>query len=205
MPLNVAILAWEYPPRIIGDMSRYVEKLSQELSEENNVFVISFHDAPYLHERISDTLEVHRMPNPVQPHVNVVTWALTLGVEIQRIFTEIYYAASKKVDIIDAHEWQFVIAATGLKRALGLPFILTFHSLENQRSSDPSAPLSTCIRGLERIGAHESDKIITRSTLVKSDVERVHQIPSSKVRYIPVSGPGTKETLEVYNQALAHQ
>lgn len=205
MHLNIAILAWEYPPRIVGEMAYYVQKLAQELSKENNVCIITFHDSPYLHERFSDSLEIHRVPNPVQPHVNVVTWALSLTADIQRVVADICYDGSKKFNIIDTHEWQFVPAATGLKRAFGIPFVLTFHTLENQRSSDPSAPLSVCIRGLERVGAYESDKIITRSKAIKAEVERVNQIPPSKIRYISDSSSWATETLEVYNQAITHQ
>jgi hypothetical protein len=205
MGLNIAILAWEYPPRIVGEMAYYVEKLAQELSKENDVCVITCHDAPYLYEKVSNSLEIYRVQNPVQPHVNVVTWALSLSSEIQRIVADIYYDKSRKFDIIDGHEWQFVTAATALKRAFGIPFVLTFHSLESKRSSDPSAPLSLCIKGLERVGAYESNKIITRSKLLKSEVESVHQVPPSNVRYIPESGSWLRETLDTYNQVITRQ
>ena len=205
MRLTIAILTWEYPPRIVGDMAYYVEKLAQELSKENDVRVITCHDAPYLHEKVSNSLEIYRVPNPVKPHVNVVTWALSLTSEIQRTVADIYYDKLRKLDIVDDHEWQFVTAATALKRAFGIPFVLTFHSLESKRSSDPSAPLSTCIKGIERVGAHESDKIITRSKVLKSEVESVHQVPPSKVYYIPESSSWLRETLAIYNQVIAHQ
>lgn len=205
MHLDIAMLAWEYPPRIVGEMAYYVETLAQELSKENNVCVITCHDAPYQYEKVSKSLEIYRVPNPVQPHVNIVTWALSLTSEIQRIVADIYYDKSRKFDIIDGHEWQFVTAATTLKRAFGIPFVLTFHSLESKRSSDPAAPLSACIKGLERVGAYESNKIITRSKLLKSEVESVHQVPPSKVRYIPESGSWLRETLDTYNQVITRQ
>ena len=205
MHTNVAILTWEYPPRIIGEMAYYVQKLALQLSKENLVSVITFHDAPYSHEQVSKSLEVYRVPNPVRPHVTVVTWALSLTAEIQRIVADICYDSSSRPDVIDAHEWQFATAAAALKRAFGLPFVITLHSLESQRSSGPTSPLSACIQGLERLGVHESDKIITMSSWMKSEVERVHQIPSSKVRPIPESDSWLKETLQAYGQAIQHQ
>ena len=186
-------------------MAFYIQKLVLGLSQENNISVITFHDAPYDREQVSNNLEVHRVPNPVEPHVTLVTWATSLATEIQRIVANLHYDGGRKLDIVDVHEWQFAAAAVSIKRAFGLPFIITLHSLESHRSSDPSSPLGICIESLERFGANESNGVITRSKWMKSEVERVHQIPSSKVQLVIDSDSWLKETLEAYGQAIQHQ
>ncbi len=203
--MNIAILTWEYPPRIVGEMALYVQKLVLGLSQENDISVITFHDAPYDREQVSNNLEVHRVPNPVEPHMTPVTWAASLTAEIQRIVANLQYDGGRKLDILDTHEWQFAAATAALKRAFGLPFVITLHSLERHRTSDPSSPLGICIESLERFGVYESNCVITRSKWMKSEVERVHQVPSSKVQLVMDSDSLLKETLRAYGDAIRLQ
>jgi hypothetical protein len=202
MPKIHAILTWEYPPRIVGQMAHHVERLATELSKGMvPVSVITFHDSPYAHETVSECLEVHRISNPVEPHVTVVTWSLTLNSEVQRIVSDIYYGKLGDLNLLDVHDWHFVAAAAVLKRALGIPFIFTIHSLEDHRTPDPSSSLSSCIRGLEWLGIFESELVITLSDWMKSEIERIHAAPQFKVRAIPPSSPSwIKETLAAYQK-----
>ena len=206
MPLNIAILAWEYPPRIIGEMAYYVQKLALEISKRHHVSVITTHDAPYSHEKVSNGFEIYRLQNPVEPHVNVVTWAQSLCAEVQRMVADIYYDEPERLDMIDTHEWHFAAAAVGLKKALHLPFVLTLHSLEDHRSSDPSLPLSISIRGLESLGAYECEKVVTSSDRMRAEVERVHKVPSFKVRtVIPGSHSWAEQTAQVYHETSGYR
>ncbi|MBI4257678.1 MAG: glycosyltransferase family 4 protein [Thaumarchaeota archaeon] len=204
MPLGVALLTWEFPPRIVGEMAYYTERLAKGLVEEKvDVTVVTFHDAPYLKEQFSDRLVVHRLPNPVGPHVSVVTWALSLTAEVQRILSNVRYDESRRIDLVDVHEWQFAVAAIGLKKALDLPFVLTLHSLEAHRSQSLSSPLSSCINGLEWLGASECELLLARSTWMKSEVERVHKLPTSKIRVVAQNHvPWLKQTLQAYRDAV---
>ncbi|MBI2183641.1 MAG: glycosyltransferase [Thaumarchaeota archaeon] len=204
MPLSLALLTWEFPPRIVGDMAYYAERLAEELARKKvDVTVVTFHEAPYAREEVSDRLVVHRVPNPVGPHVSVVTWALSLTAEVQRILSNVLYDESRRIDLVDVHEWQFVVAAVGLKKAFGLPFVITLHSLEAQRSNDSSSPLSSCINGLEWLGTYECQLLIAKSPSMKSEVERVHKLPSSKIRVVAQNPQSwLKQTLQTYQEAL---
>src|SRR3989304_8065079 len=183
-------------------MAYNVERLATELSKRMvPISVITFHDGPYVHETLSEFLDVHRIPNPVEPHVSVVTWSLTLNSEVQRIVSDIYYGKAGGLNLLDVHDWHFVVAAAILKKALGVPFIFTVHSLEDHRTPDPSSSLSSCIRGLEWLGAFESELVITISDRMKSEIERIHAVPQSKVRVIPPSSLSwIKETLDTYQK-----
>lgn len=197
-------MTWEYPPRIVGELAHYAQRLATALSGRRvDVSVITFHDAPYLHEKNPHGPEVHRLPNPVGPHVSVVTWALSLTPEVQRVVANIRYDRSGRLDLVDVHDWHFVAAAAELKKAFHLPFLLTLHSLEDHRSSDTSSPLSACIRGLEWLGAYECEAIIAGSSWMEAEVERIHQVPSSKVRTIRPDSPSwVEDTQKVYREAL---
>ena len=189
----------------MGDLAYCVERLAQGLSKgEAKVQVISFHEARPFSEALSPTLHLHWMQNPVDPHLNSVTWSLSLCSEAQRVAADLYYGQGTRLEVIDVHDWHFVSAAVGLKKALDLPFVFTLHSLEEERSHDTSSPLSSCITGLEWLGLFESDLVLVASPRLKSRVEAVHKVPPSKVRLLDPSSPSwLDDTLEAYGDAKA--
>jgi len=200
--LNPVILSWEYPPRIVGDMAHQVEHLTSGLNKANiPTMIVTCHDSPYLYERRSSLLELFWASNPVVPQISVITWCLTLNSEIERIVADLYYSRSGRIDLLDVHEWHFISAGTNLKRALGIPFIFTIHSLEDQRSPDTSSPLSSCIKGLERMGAKESDLVITQSDSMKKEIMKIHEIPQFKIIVVPHTGRNwIKEIIQSYRK-----
>ena len=182
------LLTWEYPLRIIGDMAHYVELLVSGLNKAKiPTSVVTCHDSPYSYERRSDLLDLFWASNPVEPHISVITWCLTLNSEIERIVSDIYYGRGGEIDLLDVHDWHFVSAGINLKKALGIPFIFTLHSIEDQRSLDSSSPLSSCIKGLENMGIHESELVITKSDSMKEEVIKIYKVPESKIIVIAPS------------------
>jgi len=204
LPLRLAILAWEYPPRIVGEMAHHVHRLATELVKGDcQVSVITAGDGYPRYEQVSDRLEVYRVPDPLGSHPTIVTWALSLSSEIQRTVADLWYGRPGRLDLLHIHEWQFLPAAVGLAKAFPLPLVLTLHSLEDHRTGDPFAPLSSCIRSLEQLGARESRVVITQSDWMKREVERVHRVPPSKVRVIrPESPRWVDEVADSYQAAL---
>jgi hypothetical protein len=196
------IVTWEYPPRLVGDMAHHVEQLILGLNKTGiSTSIVSCHESPYKHEQRSELLEIFWASNPVNPHISVITWCLTLNSDIERIISDIYYKRNRKIDLLDVNDWHFISASTNLKRALGIPFIFTVHSLEDQRSLDSTTPLSSCIKGLERMGAEESDMIITKSDLMKEKIVKIHNISPSKIAVIsPTEQNWIKETLKSYKK-----
>ncbi len=54
---------------------------------------------------------------------------------MERIVSDIYYEKPDTGYVLDVQDWHFVPAGVSLKRAHGLPFVFTLHSLEEQRSA----------------------------------------------------------------------
>jgi hypothetical protein len=204
LPFRLAILAWEYPPRIVGEMAHHVHRLVTELvTGDFHVSVITAGDGYPGHEQVSERLEVYRVPHPLGSHPTIVTWALSLSSEIQRMVADLWYGRPERLDLLHIHEWQFVPAALGLVKTFPLPLALTLHSLEDHRTGDPSAPLSSCIRSLERLGTQESRVVITQSDWMKREVERVHEVSPTKVRVVrPESPQWVDEVADSYQAAL---
>jgi len=179
--MRVAILTWEYPPRIISELSTYTQVLSQGLVEKGfEVHVVTFHDTLRGDQKESSGVIVHWVGNPVLTHLNVLTWDLTLSCEFERVCANIYYD-SGRIDLIDCHEWLSVVAAATLKRAFRIPFVMTIDTLEEQRSNFGNEPLNLAIRSIERMGTREALLVLVKSEMVKTAVERLHGLESKKV------------------------
>ena len=188
----------------MGEISRRVESIVSTLaSYEIDVSVVTFHDTLRGLEKKGGA-EIHRVGNPIEPHLNILTWNLTLATEFERIVSDIYYSTRGGIDLIDAHEWLSVISATKIKKALGTPFTYTLYSLEEQRSKYTASPLNMSIRNFEHLGLTEASKIIVGSEWMKSEVETLHHIPSGRITLIlPESPTWVPQLVKVYQEASA--
>ncbi len=186
--MRVSILTWEYPPRIIGELSTYAKTLAQVLSGHGfEVHVVTFHDTLRGEDREPSGVYVHRVANPVSTHINILTWDLALSCEFERVCADIFYDIGR-IDLVDCHEWLCVVAATTIKRAFGTPFVITLDSLEEQRSNFNNTPLNLAIQSIERTGTHEAVSVLVKSEQMKTEVLKLHSLDSRKVRVIPRVG-----------------
>lgn len=185
-------------------MARHVKRVASSLADSGlEVSVVTFHDKLRGFERRSDGVNIYRVGNPVDPHLNVLTWDMTLAAEFERIVSDIYYSVQGEIDLIDAHEWLSIVPGAMLKKAFGIPFIYSLHSLEEQRSHYADAPLNMAIRSLEHLGMYEASKVLVKSEWMKSEVERLHNIPGDKIVYIsPTSPTWAAETGKFYREAV---
>jgi len=203
--LTIVILTWEYPPRIVGDIARQVNRLALGLLERDvEVDVVTFHETLSGVEKL-DGLRIHRVSNPVGYHVNILTWSLSLSTEFERVVSNLIYEEGG-IALLDVHEWPCVPAASSLKKAFGLPFVYTVYSLEDHRSSNPSSPLSTSIKSIEWLGGYESQAIVARSDRVARDMEKIHAIPHGKIYVIRAeTQTWLGETVELYGRMVSRR
>jgi len=199
--LRVVVLSWEYPPRRVGAMADQVWLLASQLSNSGiDVDVVTYHESIHGVEHRGG-LHIHRVQVPITPCVNIVTWALYFSAELQKVVSEITYS-DEGIDLVDAHEWETIPAAVGLKKALGIPFTYTVYSLEDHRSLNPETPLSMCIKGVERLGGYECEMVVARSKAVESDMQRIHKLPPERVQVVSPESPGwIQRTVQVYGRA----
>jgi len=196
--LRIVILTWEYPPRIVGEMAHYAQFLSQELVKRSfETHVVTYHESLRGVEKEASGVVVHRVGNPIPTHLNVLTWVLTLSTEFERVCADIHYDIGP-IDIVDCHEWLSVPATLSLSNALRIPYVMTIDSLEEQRSSYPDNPMSLAIRHFERLGTKFSSVVIVKSETMKGEVQRLHNLPESKVKCIPQNRAFGKAISSIY-------
>jgi len=202
--LRVVIFTWEFPPRIVGQLSHYVNRLAVELVRKGlDVYVVTYHNSwTGFHEGM-DGVKAYRISDPFRPHINILTWVLNLNQEVERVAADVYYSVKREVDLIDVHDWHFVPAAVSLKRAFKIPFVFSIDSLEDHRSHGSNAPLNLSIKTIESLGVDEAERIIVKSDWMKHEVNQRYRAQLEKIEVVsPNSSHWIDEILTVYERKL---
>ncbi len=161
--MRIIIFSWEYPPRVIGKLSEYVKALSTQLATNNVEVNVVTYDSITGSTQEPTGVQTVRVSNPVQTHIGVLTWVLTLNQEVERAAANIYYLANKQIDLIDVYDWHFIPAAVTLKNGLGIPFVYSVESLEDHRSPNTNTSYNMAIKGVEWLGFYEAEKISVKA------------------------------------------
>jgi glycosyltransferase involved in cell wall biosynthesis len=196
------IFSWEYPPRVVGQLSGYVSALSTGLAKNKvDVNIVTFDDVATGVTKEPSGVKAHRVANPVRNHIGVLTWVLTLNQEIERVASNIYYDTNKQVDVIDVFDWHFVPAAVTLKNALGIPFVYSVESLEDHRSPNAYASYNMAIKSIEWLGFFEAAAVCVKSEWMKEEVIRIYNVPKEKINVISTDPNSlVSEVLKVYGK-----
>lgn len=199
--LHVILLTWEFPPREVGQVGSDMEKAALELTKNGcKVDVITYHDSLLGVEKRPEGFRVHRVTNPVRTHVNIVTWALTLNTEFQRVAANIILESDDSFRIAHASEWLCVPAAIQLKKTLATPFILSLSSIEPERSS--GGPLSDSIKYFEKLGCVEAVKIVVTNATRAEQIQKLYSVTKEKLSVLQPSERWVGKLMEEYKQAL---
>ena len=201
--MRAIIFSWEYPPRIIGKLAEYVSELAAHLVKNNvETHIVTYHDSLTGATQEANGVKAVRVANPVQTHISLLTWALTLNQEVERAAVNIHYQTGKHVDLIDVYDWHFIPAAVTLKHALGIPFVYSVDSLEDHRSPGANLPFNMAIRGIEWLGLYEAKKVTAKSEWMQNEIIRLYKVPKEKIKIItPNTNNWVKNVLEAYKTA----
>lgn len=173
------------------------------MDKRADVYVVTFHEGWTGFEERLDGVKVYRVANQIKTHIGILTWDLTLMVEFIRAFSDIYYSVGGKVDLIDAHEWLCVPAATALKKAFNIPFLFTAHSLEDHRSHHADEPLNASIKNLEGLGSIDADRILVESEWMRREINKIHGVPTAKIGVVSPNSPKwIEEIIKTYKTTI---
>ncbi len=200
--MRVIIFSWEYPPRVVGQLSEYVRALSTQLVKSNaEVNVVTYDDFFTGSAQEPTGVKTVKVSNPVRTHIGVLTWFLTLNQEVERAAANIYYQANKQIDLIDVYEWHFIPAAITLKNGLGIPFVYSVESLEDHRSPNTNTSYNMAIKSVEWLGFYEAEKISVKSDWMKDEIIRLYKVPKEKITVISINpNSWIKEVQKLYSK-----
>jgi glycosyltransferase involved in cell wall biosynthesis len=177
--MNILVLTWEFPPRIVGGIARHVAELYPELvnrGHQIHLITVQFGEAPDL--EVVDGIYVHRIA--VGEGHNFLHWIGKMNESMGRYGGELLLQIGE-FDIIHAHDWLVGDAAVALKQHFHIPLIATIHATEFGRNNGIHNPIQHYVGHQEKFLTHEAWRVIVCTEYMRREVQRVLQTPYDKV------------------------
>ena len=184
--LNVMMLSWEYPPRVIGGISPHVFFLSKSLAEigvKVHVVTCDFPGAPAY--EVIDGVEVYRIDSYKNPSPDFASWIYLMNMNMQKEAAAIAAKIENKIDVFHAHDWLVATAGIGLKHVFRKPLLVTIHSTEMGRRDGVHTQTEKMIHETEAWLTYEAWKVICCSDYMVSHTKWVFGLPEDKLVMIP--------------------
>lgn len=200
--LNVMMLTWEYPPRVIGGISPHVHFLSKSLAKNGvKVYVVTcdFPGTP-AHE-VADGVEVYRVDSYKHPSPDFATWVYLMNVNMQREAAALAHSLDGKIHVFHAHDWLVANAGIGLKHVFRKPLLVTMHSTEIGRREGTHTDTERMIHETEAWLTYEAWRVICCSDYMVSHVRWAFGLPNDKLAMVP-NGVNTNVFEHVEKQDL---
>lgn len=198
--MNIMMLSWEFPPRIVGGISPHVYNLSEELAklgEEVSVITCDYPGAPEFED--INGVHVYRVDSYKSPTTDFESWVYLMNVNMQIKAAKIIGLGKEKVDIIHAHDWLVATSSVSLKHIYRKPLVTTIHSTEYGRRNGIYNDYQRNIHGAEVWLAHEGWRVICCSDYMASEVSYDLGLPRSNIDVIP-NGIDINEFTEPYDR-----
>ncbi|GAB4537266.1 MAG: glycosyltransferase family 4 protein [Pleurocapsa sp.] len=177
--MKILVLAWEFPPRLVGGIARHVAELYPEivnLGHEVHLITVEFGNAPKY--EIVEGIHVHRVV--VATSNDFFHWVANMNESMGsyggKLITEI-----GDFDLIHAHDWLVGDAAIALKHNFKIPLIATIHATEYGRYNGIHSIEHKYIDGKEKLLVHEAWRVIACSQYMRHEIERALNCPWDKI------------------------
>lgn len=190
MQKRILMLAWEYPPRLVGGLARVVCAISRELASQGCEVHVVTADCDGTEELSMDQgVYVHRVKTQTNSKGDALetpdflTWDARLNIGILQYAIRLHQ--EKPFDIVHAHDW-LVADAGWVMKSFGIPMICTIHATEFGRNKGelPNAN-SRYIDEIEWRLIYESGQVIVNSKHMLGEVVDHFHVPAEKVVIIP--------------------
>jgi glycosyltransferase involved in cell wall biosynthesis len=177
--MKILVLAWEFPPRIVGGISRHVAELYPELVElghEVHLLTVEFGHAPRY--EVVDGIRVHRIS--VGESNDFFHWIVnmneSMGLHGGKLLQE-----DGPFDLIHAHDWLVGDAAIALKHLFKIPLVATIHATEYGRYNGLFNDTHRYINSKETQLASEAWRVIVCTNYMRLEVQRALHCSWDKV------------------------
>lgn len=177
--MRILVLAWEFPPRIVGGIARHVAELYPELvklGHDIHLLTVEFGQAP--HYEVVDGIKVHRIP--VASSNDFFHWVANMNQSMGQHGGKLLLEEGK-FEIIHAHDWLVGDAAIALKHNFKVPLVATIHATEFGRHNGIHNDIQRYISGKEKLLAYNAWRIIVCTDYMRREVERALESPWDKI------------------------
>jgi glycogen(starch) synthase len=185
--MNVLMLSWEYPPRVVGGLGRHVHALATSLVRQGHDVVVVSRDHPDAPaDAVVEGVRIVRVTEdpPLVPFEELLAWVMAFNHSLTRAALAVVEDFSP--DVIHAHDWLVAHAAKTVKAATGVPLVATIHATEAGRHQGwLPGPVNRAIHSVEWWLTYEARRVVTCSSYMRDEVKRLFALPADKVDVIP--------------------
>lgn len=177
--MKILVLAWEFPPRIVGGIARHVAELYPEmvkLGHEIHLLTVEFGSAPKY--EIVEGIHLYRCP--VAHGSDFFHWVANMNESMGSLGGDLM-TKHGDFQLIHAHDWLVGDAAIALKHSFKLPLVATIHATEYGRYNGIHNGKQQYIYGKEKLLTHEAWRIIVCTQYMRQEIQRVFQSPEDKI------------------------
>ncbi len=184
--MRILMLAWEFPPRVVGGLARHVYELSRALVAGGyEVEVITCAEEGLAEREIMDGIGIWRVePYPGSKERGFIDWVQRLNFAMVEKGATIINS-NGDFDIIHAHDWLVTFAARALKHIYTTPLLATIHATEFGRNNGLHNGEQRQIHDIEWWLSYEAWQVICCSQYMKEELQRVFLLPQDKLTVIP--------------------
>ena len=201
--MKIAVLVYEYPPKIVGGLGTYAAEITRKfvlMDHDVTVFTMN-DDAGTLPTReIWRGIEIHRplhidvsdsLPDVIAEDIKKWGRGLHLFSKLlvynyltaAKLINELIKKEGVKYDVVVAHDWLSVMGGITVKKEVGLPLAFHVHSTEKGRTLGNG---SSVVSNIELRGANIADMIVTVSYAMKDELIQLG-FPRDKI-YVSYNG-----------------
>ncbi|GLB58201.1 glycosyltransferase family 4 protein [Cytobacillus sp. NCCP-133] len=193
---KILLLTWEYPPNVVGGLSRHVHGIAGGLSQMlYEVHVLTANPGHLPAYESDEGIHIHRV-RPLKEHDrNFLHWILGLNLSMEQRAREL--ASSHVFELVHAHDWLVGPCGLTLKESLKVPLVTTIHATEHGRNNGIYTELQKFIHEKENQLVKGSDRVIVCSEYMKEEV--MHQFGVSDEK-LAVIANGINKEIPMENQ-----
>ncbi|MEV0106318.1 glycosyltransferase family 4 protein [Nocardia sp. NPDC050799] len=187
--MKILMVSWEYPPVVVGGLGRHVYHLATSLAAAGHEVVVLARrptgTSPATHPTHSFIAEgvlvvaVAEDPPIFDFGEDMLAWTLAMGHAMVRAGVALDKPGIGEgwtPDVVHAHDWLVAHPAIALAEYYDVPLVSTIHATEAGRHSGwVAGRVNRQVHSVEWWLANESDVLITCSTSMKDEVERLYR------------------------------
>ncbi|HEX7785638.1 MAG TPA: glycosyltransferase family 1 protein, partial [Methylomirabilota bacterium] len=202
MSLRIALISEHASPLAMlggvdsGGQNVYVGQLARNLARlDHEVEVFTRRDSERLPETVSWMNGVRVVHVPAGPPVSLPKEELLPHMaEFTDFLVQRFRRRRRPFDLVHANFWMSGLVAAELKRALGIPFVITFHALGrvrrlHQRDADRFPDDRFAVE--DRLVA-EADHVIAECPQDEEDLVRLYEADASRITIVPCGFDGNE-------------
>lgn len=184
--MRILMLSWEYPPRIVGGISRVVYDLAQELaSSGHSVTVITMQEGEEPQEEFHESVRVFRVPAFMVRPITFIDGVMQMNFAMISKAMQLVLAG-ESFDVMHLHDWLVAYAGKAISEVIpGIAVVATVHATEYGRNAGIHSEVQSYISSVEQKLNDMAHVVIVNSLYMQQEIRNLFRTAEEKIRIIP--------------------